>query len=180
MRGQGSCWWIWVQTRHPFTTHSMEATTQSNSASARRISSCQLILIVFGPWSKKGEMTLPVSLYNGMFPAMYRYCKAEVTHVFFTVLRDKLMPSTSCLMLVCSSGTMAMHFSWRPRELVSNLTLPQLEYLIIIIQSMSDHSRCSCFYRSRGRKGWWRSYWIPLPFLCSAHNGVRHLFNQAF
>lgn len=32
-------------------------------------------------------------------------------------------------MLVCSSGTMAMRFSWRPRELVSNLTLPHLEYV---------------------------------------------------
>lgn len=36
-------------------------------------------------------------------------------------------PSTSCLMLACSSGTTAMRFSWRPREQVSK-TPPHLQY----------------------------------------------------
>lgn len=116
-RGQASSWWIWVQTRPPYTTHIMAGTTQSSSVSARRISSCQLILIASEPWSKKGKMNHTDGLLLSM--GLLITC---VLHTI-TASEDTLRPSTSCPMLVCSSGTMATHSSWRPRELVSNLTL---------------------------------------------------------
>lgn len=51
--------------------------------------------------------------------------------LMITALKDMLRPSTSCLMLACSSGTMAMHFSWRPRELVSDFTVPHLRSVVV-------------------------------------------------
>ena len=174
--GRETSWWIWVQTRPPYTTHITEATTPSSSASARPISSCPTIPLDLKPWSKRGETNDTEGLCRIVCDIWVSEDDFNTCLHAITAFEDMLRPSISCLMLVCSSGTMATRFSWRPRELVSDSTLMLRAYSSLSVSPCQTNvNTCvSCFYRSRGKKGQWRSNWIPLSVLCTAHYGVRH------
>lgn len=157
--GRENSWWIWVQTRPPYTTHITEATTPSSSASVRPISSCPLILLDLKPWSKRGEMNDTEGLWcvfcdiwvsEGDFNTVFTYDHSLRRHV------KAINKLADAGMFFWDYGNAFLLEAQRAGQWFNTYTQ---NVFFIFSQSMSDQYKglCFLFYRSSGRKGRWRS-----------------------